>query len=149
MSSLKRASLNNWVLRKANIKLLLANVAAFYSEELNIACDTAHINIGTSRPPPHNSHLLLEMHSGRSYQHDNDLAVAELLVKNEDSAEMINLIELILGAAIECENKKEYIQNIMLLDETSQRILMLFIERVLQPSSCTHLAFLIFLLPSC
>jgi len=101
MSSLKRASLNNWVLRKANIKLLLANVAAFYSEELNIACDTAHINI-------------------------------ELLVKNEDSAEMINLIELILGAAIECENKKEYIQNIMLLDETSQRILMLFIERLLR-----------------
>ncbi|ELR13582.1 uncharacterized protein ACA1_084260, partial [Acanthamoeba castellanii str. Neff] len=45
---------------------------------------------------------------------------------------MIKLIELILGAAIECENKKEYIENIMLLDESSQRILMVFIERLLR-----------------
>lgn len=44
---------------------------------------------------------------------------------------MIKLIELILGAAIECENKNEYIQNIMLLDQESQRILMVFIERVM------------------
>jgi hypothetical protein len=52
------------------------------------------------------------------------------MCKNESNSEMIKLIELILGAAIECENKKEYIENIMLLDESSQRILMVFIERV-------------------
>lgn len=52
---------------------------------------------------------------------------------------MIKLIELILGAAIECENKKEYIENIMLLDESSQRILMVFIERVpYMPSSSSY-----------
>jgi hypothetical protein len=56
--------------------------------------------------------------------------IADRVCKNEDNTEMIKLIELILGAAIECENKKEYIENIMLLDESSQRILMVFIERV-------------------
>jgi len=101
MSALKRSALNNWLLRKANVKLLLTNIEEFYSDELNIASDAADVDI-------------------------------DRMCKNESNSEMIKLIELILGAAIECENKKEYIENIMLLDESSQRILMVFIERLLR-----------------
>jgi len=146
MSTLKRSALNNWLLRKANVKLLLTNIEEFYSDELNIASDAASVDIGMAAHHPHHRHAFLRCHGlprlGRvvalvvSWPH----VIADRVCKNEDSTEMITLIELILGAAIECENKKEYIENIMLLDESSQRILMVFIERVSSSSSSSPLA---------
>ncbi|KAL6069590.1 Protein Hook 3 [Balamuthia mandrillaris] len=63
---------------------------------------------------------------------DFDVVNVNLLVKEKDVQEIILLVEFILGAAVECENKQEIIQNIMLLDKTSQKCLMVIIERLLQ-----------------
>lgn len=46
MSTLKRSVAGNWLLKKANIKLLLDNIDEFYRDELFIASDTRDINIG-------------------------------------------------------------------------------------------------------
>jgi hypothetical protein len=53
MSALKRSALNNWLLRKANVKLLLTNIEEFYSDELNIASDAADVDIGMYRQQRH------------------------------------------------------------------------------------------------
>lgn len=47
-----------------------------------------------------------------------------------ESDELHKLLQLVLGAAVECENKVTYIQNIMKLEPASQRSLMVLIEEV-------------------
>jgi hypothetical protein len=61
MSTLKRSALNNWLLRKANVKLLLTNIEDFYSDELNIASDAASVDIGM--PTHHHHHAFLRCHN--------------------------------------------------------------------------------------
>merc|ERR1719189_418291 len=41
------------------------------------------------------------------------------------------LLQLILGVAINCPNKEEYIQNIMVMEETVQQVIMKAIQEVL------------------
>eukprot|EP01117_Protostelium_nocturnum_P005530 TRINITY_DN1998_c0_g1_i1.p1 TRINITY_DN1998_c0_g1~~TRINITY_DN1998_c0_g1_i1.p1 ORF type:complete len:699 (+),score=315.14 TRINITY_DN1998_c0_g1_i1:68-2164(+) len=54
-----------------------------------------------------------------------------VIVKEGDKEEMNKLIQLILAVAIECENKIEYIQNIMKMDSQYQRELMVSIEKIM------------------
>jgi hypothetical protein len=51
-------------------------------------------------------------------------------VKENNVNEIQKLVQYILGAAVECENKVVYIQNIMTLDPQSQKQLMVLIEEV-------------------
>jgi len=51
--------------------------------------------------------------------------------KNEDREQLYNLAELVLGAAVQCENKEYYINAILTLDESCQNALMYLIEKIL------------------
>ncbi|PRP87618.1 hypothetical protein PROFUN_04645 [Planoprotostelium fungivorum] len=53
------------------------------------------------------------------------------IIRDGNEAELVKLLQLILGTAIECENKVEYIQSIMQLDAASQRVLMDVIQEVM------------------
>ena len=44
---------------------------------------------------------------------------------------MYNLVEIVLGAAVQCSNKEAYINAILTLDETCQNQLMHLIEKIL------------------
>ncbi len=87
------------MLRKANIKKIIASLQDFFVQEVGISENLDDIDV-------------------------------DAIAKLQDPNALINLTEFVLGAAIECENKREYIQNIMLLDEESQGHLMIIIERV-------------------
>lgn len=54
-----------------------------------------------------------------------------LIVKENNLKEIQKLVQFILGVAVECENKTEYIKNIMKMDAFSQKQLMLLIEEII------------------
>jgi len=56
---------------------------------------------------------------------------ASAIVRDRDEEELIKMLQLILGTAIECENKVQYIESIMQLDSASQRVLMDVIQDVM------------------
>ena len=49
------------------------------------------------------------------------------IARNNDKGEILKLMELIIGAAVSCEQKETYVNRIMRLDETNQAELMFFI----------------------
>lgn len=51
-------------------------------------------------------------------------------LQEEGKKELVKLVQFVLGAAVECPNKITYIQNIMSLDASAQKILMFLIEEV-------------------
>jgi chromosome segregation ATPase len=56
----------------------------------------------------------------------------DLLVKNRDFNQLIDIIELIMGMVVNCEEKANYIEKILDLDEKTQDDLKKLIERSLQ-----------------
>ena len=107
-TAIKRDTGDNYLLKAANIKKILSVLNEFYTLELGIT------------------------------ETDLEVINANSIAKEGNTSEILKLVELVLGAAVECENKKEYIENIMLLDETSQRDLMVIIERVRLNPANTH-----------
>mmetsp|Transcript_35179 Transcript_35179/g.80236 ORF Transcript_35179/g.80236 Transcript_35179/m.80236 type:complete len:707 (+) Transcript_35179:58-2178(+) len=53
------------------------------------------------------------------------------LARDGDQAAAVKLAELLLGCAVQCEKKQEYVQNIMGLDSASQAQLMTLIQKIL------------------
>lgn len=51
--------------------------------------------------------------------------------KNNDRENLYNLVEIVLGAVVQCSNKEAYINAILTLDETCQNQLMHLIEKIL------------------
>ncbi len=54
------------------------------------------------------------------------------MVATQDFVELIDLVELIMGVVVNCEDKGEYIQRILNLEENTQEDLKKLIERSLQ-----------------
>lgn len=55
---------------------------------------------------------------------------ATAIARDQDAQEIVKLVELVLGVMVESEHKNEYIGNIMKLDESTQRELMVILEGV-------------------
>ena len=53
------------------------------------------------------------------------------LAKDGDVDEILNYVELVLGAVVMCPNKAKFIENIFKLDSATQKILQVYIQRVM------------------
>ncbi|GMF14210.1 unnamed protein product [Phytophthora lilii] len=98
----------NWALKSNNLKTLLRAVELFYTDELGQIC------------------------------HPDELVDPLLIAKENDVHEVAKLTELLLGCAVQCPNKSEYIHPIMQMGASEQASLMHAIENLMhrfQPSS--------------
>ncbi|XP_070765653.1 protein Hook homolog 1 isoform X1 [Enoplosus armatus] len=92
---------DNWRLKMNNLKKILQMVVDYYNEVL-----TQEIS---DFPMP-------------------DLA---LVAEHSDPVELGRLLQLILGCAVRCEHKQEYIQIIMTLEESVQHVVMTAIQELM------------------
>uniref|UniRef100_A0A8C4HIR4 Hook microtubule-tethering protein 1 n=1 Tax=Dicentrarchus labrax TaxID=13489 RepID=A0A8C4HIR4_DICLA len=102
---------DNWRLKMNNLKKILQMVVDYYNEVLGQEI--------SDFPLP-------------------DLARA---AEHSDPVELGRLVQLILGCAVRCERKQEYIQIIMTLEESVQHVVMTAIQEVINSafSSCVQL----------
>uniref|UniRef100_A0A672JGP6 Protein Hook homolog 3 n=1 Tax=Salarias fasciatus TaxID=181472 RepID=A0A672JGP6_SALFA len=65
-------------------------------------------------------------------QHMNDFTLPDinLIGEHSDAAELGRMLQLILGCAVNCEQKQEYIQTIMMMEESVQHVVMTAIQEV-------------------
>uniref|UniRef100_A0A4W6DGU2 Protein Hook homolog 3 n=1 Tax=Lates calcarifer TaxID=8187 RepID=A0A4W6DGU2_LATCA len=65
-------------------------------------------------------------------QHINDFTLPDvnLIGEHSDAAELGRMLQLILGCAVNCEQKQEYIQTIMMMEESVQHVVMTAIQEV-------------------
>uniref|UniRef100_A0A8C1VSK8 Hook microtubule tethering protein 3 n=1 Tax=Cyprinus carpio TaxID=7962 RepID=A0A8C1VSK8_CYPCA len=71
-------------------------------------------------------------------QQINDFTLPDvcLIAEHSDAAELGRMLQLILGCAINCEQKQEYIQTIMMMEESVQHVVMTAIQEVMPDYSC-------------
>uniref|UniRef100_A0AAR2LZJ8 Protein Hook homolog 3 n=1 Tax=Pygocentrus nattereri TaxID=42514 RepID=A0AAR2LZJ8_PYGNA len=65
-------------------------------------------------------------------QQINDFTLPDvnLIGEHSDAAELGRMLQLILGCAVNCEQKQEYIQTIMMMEESVQHVVMTAIQEV-------------------
>uniref|UniRef100_A0A8C9QNS0 Calponin-homology (CH) domain-containing protein n=1 Tax=Spermophilus dauricus TaxID=99837 RepID=A0A8C9QNS0_SPEDA len=65
-------------------------------------------------------------------QQINDFTLPDvnLIGEHSDAAELGRMLQLILGCAVNCEQKQEYIQAIMMMEESVQHVVMTAIQEV-------------------
>ncbi|XP_049594893.1 protein Hook homolog 3 isoform X1 [Syngnathus scovelli] len=66
-------------------------------------------------------------------QHINDFTLPDvtLIGEHSDPAELGRMLQLILGCAVNCEQKQEYIQSIMMMEESVQHVVMTAIQELM------------------
>uniref|UniRef100_A0A8C1VMV1 Hook microtubule tethering protein 3 n=1 Tax=Cyprinus carpio TaxID=7962 RepID=A0A8C1VMV1_CYPCA len=66
-------------------------------------------------------------------QQINDFTLPDvcLIAEHSDAAELGRMLQLILGCAINCEQKQEYIQTIMMMEESVQHVVMTAIQELM------------------
>uniref|UniRef100_A0A8D3BZV8 Hook microtubule-tethering protein 1 n=1 Tax=Scophthalmus maximus TaxID=52904 RepID=A0A8D3BZV8_SCOMX len=98
---------DNWRLKMNNLKKILQMVVDYYNE---VGCGHVH----------------------------NDFPLPDLarVAEHSDPVELGRLLQLVLGCAVRCERKQEYIQIIMTLEESVQHVVMTAIQEVTSSSSC-------------
>uniref|UniRef100_A0A1A7X317 Hook homolog 1 n=4 Tax=Iconisemion striatum TaxID=60296 RepID=A0A1A7X317_9TELE len=101
LSRLKTDVDGNWRLKMNNLKKILQMVVDYYNEVL-----TQEIS-GFSLPD------------------------VSLVAEHADPVELGRLLQLILGCAVRCERKQEYIQIIMTLEESVQHVVMTAIQELM------------------
>lgn len=108
LSGVKGEEANNKHLKMSNLKKVLKGVLSFYDEELGM-------KIQESKKPN-----------------------LKLIVENTNLIEMGRLLQLVLGCAVNCDNKQDYIQAIMGMEESVQHGVMTAIQELMSqdmPSS--------------
>ncbi|XP_033821375.1 protein Hook homolog 1 [Periophthalmus magnuspinnatus] len=103
LSRIKTDVEDNWRLKMNNLKKILQMVVDYYNETL--AQDISGF------PLP-------------------DLA---LVAEHSDSVQLGRLLQLVLGCAVKCERKQDYIQTIMTLEESVQHVVMTAIQELMPP----------------
>ncbi|KAB1257512.1 Protein Hook-like protein 3 [Camelus dromedarius] len=70
-------------------------------------------------------------------QQINDFTLPDvnLLGEHADAAELGRMLQLILGCAVNCEQKQEYIQAIMMMEESVQHVVMTAIQELMSKES--------------
>uniref|UniRef100_A0A8C3ARQ9 Hook microtubule tethering protein 3 n=1 Tax=Cyclopterus lumpus TaxID=8103 RepID=A0A8C3ARQ9_CYCLU len=66
-------------------------------------------------------------------QHIDDFTLPDvnLIGEHSDAAELGRMLQLILGCAVNCEQKQEYIQTIMMMEESVQHVVMTAIQELM------------------
>uniref|UniRef100_A0A8C7WXA2 Hook microtubule-tethering protein 1 n=1 Tax=Oryzias sinensis TaxID=183150 RepID=A0A8C7WXA2_9TELE len=101
LSRIKTDVEDNWRLKMSNLKKILQMVVDYYKEVLS--------------------------------QDISDFPVPDLslVAEHADPVELGRLLQLILGCAVRCERKQEYIQIIMTLEESVQHVVMTAIQELM------------------
>jgi len=101
MSKIRSDVASNWRLKVSNLKKILQGILSYYSDVLG--------------------------------QHINDFHMPDVNIIGEtgDPLEMGRLMQLILGCAVNCDDKQEYIQRIMALEEKVQHVVMNAIQELM------------------
>uniref|UniRef100_A0A8D0F494 Protein Hook homolog 3 n=1 Tax=Strix occidentalis caurina TaxID=311401 RepID=A0A8D0F494_STROC len=70
-------------------------------------------------------------------QQINDFTLPDvnLIGEHSDAAELGRMLQLILGCAVNCEQKQEYIQTIMMMEESVQHVVMAAIQELMSKES--------------
>ncbi|BET01942.1 Polyadenylate-Hypothetical protein protein 2-A [Nesidiocoris tenuis] len=100
LSKIKPIPVENWRLKVSNLKKVLEKVLDFYQE---------------------------------AFSQNLPEAVKPDVVKigdGSDPTELARLLQLVLGCAVNCENKQEYIRRIMCMEENDQRVMMECIQEL-------------------
>ncbi|MEE6511821.1 hypothetical protein FKM82_018625 [Ascaphus truei] len=65
-------------------------------------------------------------------QQINDFTLPDvnLVGEHSDASELGRMLQLILGCAVKCEQKQEYIQTIMMMEESVQHMVMTAIQEI-------------------
>ncbi|XP_043541410.1 protein Hook homolog 3-like, partial [Chiloscyllium plagiosum] len=90
------------------------------------------------------SNLKKILQSMMEYYHDvlghqiseYNLPEVNLIGEHSDAAELGRMLQLVLGCAVSCEKKQEYIQHIMTLEESVQHVVMTAIQELLTRDPC-------------
>ncbi|XP_069694315.1 protein Hook homolog 3-like [Periplaneta americana] len=100
MSKIKTDAGNNWRLKVSNLKKILEGIVDYYQECLN--------------------------------QHLTDFSKPDVVKIGEkcDPDELGRLLQLILGCAINCNHKQDYITTIMAMEESVQQVIMQSIQEL-------------------
>uniref|UniRef100_A0A3P8ZX81 Hook microtubule-tethering protein 1 n=1 Tax=Esox lucius TaxID=8010 RepID=A0A3P8ZX81_ESOLU len=96
---------NNWRLKMSNLKKILQMMVGYYNEVLS--------------------------------QQIQEFPLPDLtkVAEHSDPVELGRLLQLILGCAVKCERKQEYIQIIMTLEESVQHVVMTAIQELMSKES--------------
>uniref|UniRef100_A0A667X3T0 Hook microtubule-tethering protein 1 n=1 Tax=Myripristis murdjan TaxID=586833 RepID=A0A667X3T0_9TELE len=108
LSRIKTDVGDNWRLKMNNLKKILQMMVDYYNEVLAQQI--------SDFPLP-------------------DLA---LVAEHSDPVELGRLLQLILGCAVKCERKQEYIQIIMTLEESVQHVVMTAIQELMSKETMAH-----------
>ncbi|KAM4629228.1 protein Hook homolog 1 isoform 2-T2 [Polymixia lowei] len=108
LSRIKTDVGDNWRLKMNNLKKILQMMVDYYNEVLT--------------------------------QQISDFPLPDLakVAEHSDTMEMGRLLQLLLGCAIKCERKQEYIQIIMTLEESVQHVVMTAIQELMSKESMAH-----------
>uniref|UniRef100_H2MIV2 Hook microtubule-tethering protein 1 n=1 Tax=Oryzias latipes TaxID=8090 RepID=H2MIV2_ORYLA len=110
LSRIKTDVEDNWRLKMSNLKKILQMVVDYYKEVLS--------------------------------QDISDFPVPDLslVAEHADPVELGRLLQLILGCAVRCERKQEYIQIIMTLEESVQHVVMTAIQELMSKETTSPFA---------
>ncbi|XP_038640586.1 protein Hook homolog 3-like isoform X2 [Scyliorhinus canicula] len=104
-----REDISDWRLKVSNLKKILQSMLEYYHDVLG--------------------HQISEY----------SLPEVNLIGEHSDAAELGRLLQLVLGCAVSCEKKQEYIQRIMTLEESVQHVVMTAIQELLTRDPCESL----------
>uniref|UniRef100_A0A670Y8G0 Protein Hook homolog 3 n=1 Tax=Pseudonaja textilis TaxID=8673 RepID=A0A670Y8G0_PSETE len=105
LNRIKREVGDNWRLKVSNLKKILKGILDYNHEILG--------------------------------QQINDFILPDvnLIGEHSDAAELGRMLQLILGCAVNCEQKQEYIQTIMMMEESVQHVVMTAIQELMSKES--------------
>ncbi|XP_069783242.1 protein Hook homolog 2 isoform X2 [Narcine bancroftii] len=101
-----KEDIGDWRLKVSNLKKILQSMLEYYHDVLG--------------------HQISEY----------NLPEVNLIGEHSDAAELGRMLQLVLGCAISCEKKQEYIQHIMTLEESVQHVVMTAIQELLTRDPC-------------
>nr|BAK00177.1 predicted protein [Hordeum vulgare subsp. vulgare] len=108
LSKIKDDTNENWRLKLLNLKKILQRITDYYSEVLN------HSLSDFEMP---NLNLIVETNNNTTSVEANN--------------QLSHLLQLVLGCAVNCERKSEFIKNIMEMNESTQHMIMTAIQELM------------------
>lgn len=112
LSKIKTDDVNNWRLKVSNLKKILKGIVDYYQEVSDNRLSMLGQQIIGFKLPDLN-------------------AIAE----HNDTGELGRLLQLILGCAVNCDHKQEYIEIIMGMEESDQHAVMNAIQELMAPTA--------------
>lgn len=101
LSGVKTEQASNKHIKISNLKKILNSVLSFYDNEIGMRI------------------------------HENKKPNLKMVVENSSLIEMGRLLQLVLGCAVNCDNKQDYIQTIMGMEESVQHGVMTAIQELM------------------